>query len=295
VSEQSTPHTSQLSDGSPARSLALVGPGRAGLSVALALAARGVKVAAVAGRAPDAPTTAVAAARLRAPAVAVDVAGKGAELVVIATPDGAIEAMAAAVAASLEPGALVVHLAGSRGLEALAPISSARNDVQVGALHPLQTLPTADAGAARLAGSWAAVAGPGSVDALARFLGLHPFRVADADRATYHAAACVAANHLVALLAQVERIADDAGVPLAAFEPLVLATVENVLELGPAAALTGPVARGDAATIERHLAALGSDERSAYVALARAALRVAGIDSPALDALLSSEPEGVSA
>jgi predicted short-subunit dehydrogenase-like oxidoreductase (DUF2520 family) len=84
-------------------------------------------------------------------------------------------------------------------------------------------------------------------------------------------------------------------VPLAAFEPLVRATVENVFELGPAAALTGPVARGDAATVERHLTALDSDERSAYVALARAALRVAGIDSPALDALLSSEPEGVSA
>ena len=76
------------------------------------------------------------------------------------------------------------------------------------------------------------------------------------DRAAYHAAACIASNHLVALLGQVERVGATAGVPLEAYLDLVRATVDNVAALGPAAALTGPAARGDGATIDRHLAAL---------------------------------------
>ena len=75
-------------------------------------------------------------------------------------------------------------------------------------------------------------------------LGGRPFEVDDADRAAYHAAAVIASNHLVALLGQAERVAAAAGVPLDAYLDLVRATVENVAELGPAAALTGPAARG---------------------------------------------------
>jgi predicted short-subunit dehydrogenase-like oxidoreductase (DUF2520 family) len=276
-------------------SVALVGPGRAGTAVALALAARGVPTIAVAGRSPDALSTLVLADRLGARAVEVDVVGRGADLVVVATPDGAIEAAAAALAVSVEPGALVVHLAGTRGLDALAPVADTRRDVAVGALHPLQTLPADGAGHDRLAGAWAAIAGPPSVEALARFLGLHPLSVADDDRGAYHAAACVAANHLVALLAQVERVAATAGVPLRAFEPLVRATVDNVFALGPTAALTGPVARGDTGTVSRHLDALLPDERDAYRALADAARRIAGGDDDTLRALLVAPPEEASA
>lgn len=269
-------------------SVALVGPGRAGTTIARALAARGARVVAVAGRSPDAPSTRSAAARFGAPAVSVAEAGRGASLVVIATPDAAIELAAAALAPSLEPGALVVHLAGSRGVDALQPVAAARGDVEIGALHPLQTLPSPDAGLERLTGAWAAVAGSERVDALATTLGLRPLRVAVTDRPGYHAAACVAANHLVALLAQVERIAGDAGIPLAAFEPLVRATVDNVFELGPQAALTGPVSRGDAGTVARHLDALPAAERDAYRALADAARRLAGVDDAVLAELLAA-------
>ena len=107
-------------------------------------------------------------------------------------------------------------------------------------------------------------------------LGGRAFEVADADRAAYHAAAVVASNHLVALLGQAERIGAPAGVPLAAFLELVRATVENVAELGPQAALTGPAARGDEATIERHLQAIGPSERAVYEAMAQEARRLAG-------------------
>jgi predicted short-subunit dehydrogenase-like oxidoreductase (DUF2520 family) len=98
--------------------------------------------------------------------------------------------------------------------------------------------------------------------------------VADDDRAAYHAAAVIASNHLVAVLGQAERVAAQAGVPFEAYLDLVRATVDNVAELGPAAALTGPAARGDDATIQRHLDAVPEDEREAFATLVRLARRL---------------------
>ena len=264
--------------------IALVGPGRAGTAVALASTAAGHRVVSVAGRTPDAESTRVAAARFEARVVPVQFAGRGAQLVLIATPDGDIEPTAAALAQSLEPGALVLHLSGARGLDALAPVTTGREDVRTGALHPLQTLPSPDAS---LAGAWAAVAGPPEVTDLARALGMQPFTVADADRATYHAAAVVASNHLVALMGQVERLATAASAPFEAFQPLAKAALDNSFHHGPASALTGPVARGDVATVRRHLAAIPDDEEPTYRALATAAHRLSGRDDPALREVLS--------
>jgi predicted short-subunit dehydrogenase-like oxidoreductase (DUF2520 family) len=265
-------------DDTTASGFALVGPGRAGTAVADGLVAAGHRCVAVAGRTPEARSTRQAADRYQAPAAPVAAAGRGAALVVIATPDAVIRDAATALAPSLEPGALVVHLSGARGLDALATIADQRTDVHLGALHPLQTLvdPTEDRVA--IAGAWAAVSGPPAVRRLAHELGLRPVELPDDRRAEYHAAAVVASNHLVALLAQVERLAGHAGVPLAAFEPLVHATVDHVFDLGPAAALTGPVVRGDVATVSRHLAALDEDERRAYRAMADSARRLAGHD-----------------
>src|SRR5689334_19481091 len=102
--------------------LALIGPGRAGTTVAAALAARGRRVVAVAGRRPDAASTQAAAQLLGAPAVGVAEAARHADLVVIATPDDAIETVAAEIAPVVRPDALVVHLSGARGLDALAAV-----------------------------------------------------------------------------------------------------------------------------------------------------------------------------
>jgi predicted short-subunit dehydrogenase-like oxidoreductase (DUF2520 family) len=258
--------------------LALVGPGRAGTTVAVALADRGWDVVGVAGRRVDAPGTLGVATRLGAPAVEPAAAGHGADVVIVATPDALVETAAATLAGSVATDALVVHLSGALGLDALAAVPG-----RVGALHPLQTFPSVEAGLARLAGSWCAIAGDPEVRAIAAQLGLHPVEIADADRVRYHAAACIASNHLVALLDQVRRIAP---VPLEAFLPLVRATVDNVGELGPADALTGPVARGDARTVARHLEALSGDDRDAYRALARLARSLSGRDDPALAELL---------
>jgi len=107
-------------------------------------------------------------------------------------------------------------------------------------------------------------------------LGGRPFEVSDQHRAEYHAAAVIASNHLVALLGQAERVAAAAGIPFEAILDLVKVTIDNVAELGPAAALTGPAARGDEATIERHLASLDPDEVDAYEVLADEARRLSG-------------------
>lgn len=237
------------------RSVRLIGPGRAGGSLSGALGAAGWRVERPLRRGDD-----------------VAGAAAGVDLLVIATPDAAI----AEVAAAVEPGpAVVAHLAGSLGLDALAPHE------RRAAVHPLVSLPNAEVGAERLRdGAWFAIAGdPLAAEVVADLAG-HAFTVADADRAAYHAAACIASNHLVALLGQVERVAATAGVPLEAYLDLVRGTVDNVAALGPAAALTGPAARGDWATIERHLDALDPSERPAYEALMRAARRLVAPDEP---------------
>ena len=271
------------------RAFALVGPGRAGTTLAVALAARGWTPIAVAGRAPDSPSVLEAADLLDAPACDISVAAADADLVIIATPDAAIGDTACALAPSLRAGALVIHLSGACTLDELHKLRVARPDVELGSLHPLQSLPSAQIGVGRLPGSWCAVDGPPGVELLAVSLGMRPFRVRDADRVTYHAAATVASNHLVALLGQAARLADAAGVPPDALLPLVRATLDNVEALGPRAALTGPVARGDIDTVQRHLDALSDDEQAAYRALAEQARRLSGRDDPALRLALEGD------
>jgi hypothetical protein len=164
-------------------------------------------------------------------------------------------------------------------------------------LHLLLALPSAEVGAARLAGgAWFAVAGDELAERVVHDLGGRSFVVADADRAAYHAAACIASNHLVALLGQVERVAATVGVPMEAYLDLVRGTVENVAALGPRAALTGPAARGDDVTLERHrealagLDALGAHEVVVYDAMVEAARRLVARTPPAGGAAAGPAP-----
>jgi predicted short-subunit dehydrogenase-like oxidoreductase (DUF2520 family) len=274
--------------GSEGRTIALIGPGRAGTTIALALADHGYRIVGVAGRAPDAASTRSAALVLDAPARLASEVGRGAAILIVATPDHAITSAANAAAPSLEPGTLAFHLAGSRNLDVFDEMLAARADanLRVGSLHPLQTIPSTTDGIERLYGSWAAVAGDAEVVAIATELGLRAFEVAPADRARYHAASVVASNHVIALLGQVARLAASAGVPFEAFRPLVLTTIENAFSLGPARALTGPVARGDLKTVQAHLQALDPSERDAYRALAREASKLAERRDDALQRLL---------
>ena len=118
-----------------------------------------------------------------------------------------------------------------------------------------------------MAGAWFAVAGEPLADDLVAAIGGRCFRVTDADRGKYHAASAIASNHLVALLGQVERIADQVGVPMEAYLELARASVDNVAELGAARALTGPVARGDWHTVRRHIESIARSETATYQAM----------------------------
>lgn len=223
------------------RSVRIVGGGRAGGSFAAALGAAGWPVEVV-GRGGD---LAGAAA--------------GVDLLLLAVPDGAV----AEVAAAVEPAgaAVVAHCSGALGLGPLA--GHARQAV----LHPLVSLPDAERGAAALRdGAWFGLSAEGDPLAaeVVAALGGRAVVVAEVDWARYHAAAAVASNHLVGLLGQVERLAAGIGVPLEAYLGLAAGSLANVAALGPAAALTGPVRRGDWATVERHLEALPDAERDAY-------------------------------
>ena len=235
-------------------SVRIVGAGRAGGSFALALGRRGWHVD-VLGRGGD---PSAAASQV--------------DQVLQCVPDGAI----AEVAGSIEPveGTVVAHCAGSLGLDALD--GHPRRAV----VHPLVSLPSSEVGAERLDGAWFGISGDPFAAELVAVLGGRAVEVADGDRAAYHAAAVVASNHLVALLGQVERIAAGIDVPLEAFLALSAGSLDNVAALGPAAALTGPVARGDWSTVQRHLDALDPSERETYLAMARAAARLAGRSIP---------------
>jgi predicted short-subunit dehydrogenase-like oxidoreductase (DUF2520 family) len=173
------------------------------------------------------------------------------DLLVIATPDGEVARVAAAVEANER--CVVIHLSGSLGLGVLD------GHPRRGSLHPLVPLPNPVVGAERLrSGITFAVAGDPLVDRLVRALGGQVVRVDDASRSAYHAAAAIAANHLVALIGQVDRVAAAAGLPLDAFAGLVRAATEDALTLGPRRALTGPAGRGDWETVDRHRAVLSS-------------------------------------
>jgi len=201
-----------------------------------------------------------------------ETAAQGVDLLVLAVPDDFV----ADVARAVRPVAttVVAHLAGSLGLDVVAP------HPRRASIHPLVAMPNAELGAQRLtSGAWFAVAGDALASKVVFALGGHPLTLADDDRAAYHAAAAIVSNHLVALLAQAERVGATAGIPLEAYLDLVRATVDNVAELGPRAALTGPAARGDDATIVRHLEALPPHERALYEILAAECRRLAACES----------------
>jgi predicted short-subunit dehydrogenase-like oxidoreductase (DUF2520 family) len=234
--------------------IALVGPGRAGTALALAAMRAGHTIVSVSGRRPDA--VAAAADLLAAAPQSLDDEIGPADLVLIAVRDDAVAQVAAGI--STREVAAAVHLSGAVSVEALRPLRD--RGIAVGSFHPLQTLPSAEAGAAALPGAWIAVtAGEplrGTLYDLAASIGCTPFDLDDAAKALYHAAATSAANFPLVALMMAEALFTAAGVPFSASRPLVDAVVDNAYAMGPGPSLTGPVARGDVGTVRRQLAAV---------------------------------------
>jgi len=205
------------------------------------------------------------------------------DIVILAVRDDGIKPLAESLAQTRAIGErhVVLHLSGVQGQEALGPLVTSR--AALGSLHPLQTIVEPERAPARLKGAWAAVEGmPRAVEAgeqLARDVGMRPFRIATKAKAIYHAGAVFASNYLVVVEAIAQRLLRHAGLSdadaWAALRPLVEGTIENLSRAEPKSALTGPVARGDTATIVRHLESLAIDDAKLYRALGRAALELA--------------------
>lgn len=228
------PSTPERPAGGHLATVAVVGAGRLGTALAGALRAAGVAVAGPLGRE----------------------AAPSADLIVLCVPDAEIPLAAAAVAGGAP---LVGHTSGGTGLGALRAAGA-----EAIGIHPLQTFVGGET-PEHFVGAGCAVAGSTAraleaAAALATRLGMRPFPIAEDRRPAYHAAASIASNFLVTLQAAAEEAAAGAGIGAedarGLLAPLVRSTVENWVALGPERALTGPVARGDEATVEGQRGAL---------------------------------------
>ncbi len=174
----------------------------------------------------------------------VDLRDEGAQIVLLCVPDSAIQD----VAEGLPPSGWIGHTSGATPLSALA-----RHERRFG-LHPLQTFDRSGR-PEQIDGAHAAVSGETDEAReigreLARVLGLEPFDLNDADRAAYHAGAAIASNYLVTLHRAASELFAEVGAPPHGLEPLMRRVIDNGFEL------TGPIARGDWETVERHLDAI---------------------------------------
>ncbi|MFU8874947.1 Rossmann-like and DUF2520 domain-containing protein [Micromonospora sp. SL4-19] len=255
----------------------VIGAGRVGAVFGAALAAAGHRVVAASGASgaararlalllPQTPNRSVAS-----------VARAATDLLIVAVPDDALAGVVAglAEAGALRPGQVVAHTSGAHGLAVLAPAAAV--GARPLALHPAMTFTGTPDDLAHLAGISYGVTAPAELRPFAARLvadlGGVPEWVAEADRPLYHAALAHGANHLVTLVNEAVDRLRDAGVdrPEKVLAPLLRAALENALRLGDDA-LTGPVSRGDAGTVRRHLvklAATAPESVAPYLALAR--------------------------
>ncbi|MCC6387747.1 MAG: DUF2520 domain-containing protein [Dehalococcoidia bacterium] len=271
--------------------IGIIGAGRTAMSLGPALSRAGYGVVAVASRERQ-------SARRLAEAIGGGVRVTGAEAVVDAAelvfltlPDGAIAGEAARL--PWRAGQAAVHCSGALGLEVLADVRAANG--LAGCLHPLQTFPSREPEPGRFAEAWCGIEGDGALagmlEAMVTAMGARPFSLAGIDRAAYHAAAVFASNFVVALMAAAGRAWEAAGLPgevvREALAPLLLASASNAAAKPSLAALSGPVARGDAGTVARQLEALAGepDLRALYVALTRELTRFAPEDATARAAI----------
>ncbi len=275
---------------------ALVGAGRVGTAVAELLRRAGHRPVAVASRSPE--SSARGAGILGTTVVDIDALPR-ADVVLLGMADSAIAAMAERIAPQLGDGTIVIHFAGSLGIEPLEAVLS--TGAQRVALHPVQACPDIDTAIARIPGSgWGVACDEGladwCVELTEKDLGGHPYWVPDARRPVWHAAAVVVSNGIAGLLAIGEELLESIGIgdPGRALGPLAAGTLANALEGGGGGqTLTGPAVRGERATIVRHLdaIALADDELLRPYGLAtsltiQAAVRAGRIDDDSATEML---------
>jgi predicted short-subunit dehydrogenase-like oxidoreductase (DUF2520 family) len=268
--------------------ITIIGAGRMGQGLGLALKRRGYRVVLVNRSQRDVIPPLILHQGSRAEATA------GAELVLIATPDDAIGQVAAELASerAIARDQIVLHLSGLLDRRALLALDD--TGAGCGSFHPVQSVAEPGTAAERLKGAYVGIEGDEralvAAERLANTLRMTPVRIPAEAKPAYHAAAAFVANYTVALVGVAERLARSAGVPPDVagklYLPLLGGAVANLTSLGPAAALTGAVRRGDVQTIQSHLEALSTEDRELYRTVGRAAVllaREAGLNELAAD------------
>lgn len=242
--------------------IAIIGAGNVGTALAVLLQKAGHQITGIASR--TAASAARAAERVNAPHGTDPLAyTRQADVIFLTTPDRVIAEVCSQIAANggFGPGSIVVHTSGAHSsaiLEAAGayPLS----------FHPLQTFANPDAGIANLPGSFITIEGHSEAIQPARQLvsdlQCKLLEIPTEGKPLYHAAACIACNYLTTLLDAALQVMEAAGVGredgLPALSPLIEGTLKNIQRVGTTQALTGPVARGDASTVEAHLKAMES-------------------------------------
>jgi len=184
--------------------------------------------------------------------------------IIIATPDDAVSSVCSEIAqrGGFKPGDKVIHMSGAGGLDLLEP--ARRAGASVACLHPIQSFADVEAAIRNIPQSTFGITAEEALRewsaGLVRTLGGIPFFVPDTIKPLYHAAACMASNYLTTLIHMAEETYLSLGLSrdeaIGAFWPLVLGTLRNIETRGSVQALTGPISRGDAGTIEQHIRVL---------------------------------------
>ncbi|MFJ6748422.1 Rossmann-like and DUF2520 domain-containing protein [Streptomyces sp. NPDC091266] len=261
----------------PARlTVGVVGAGRVGPALAASLQLAGHRPVAVSGVS-DASVRRAAELLPDVPVVPPAEVLARADLVLLTVPDDALAGLVSGLAetGAVRPGQLLVHTSGRYGTAVLDPAT--RAGALPLALHPAMTFTGTPVDVQRLAGCSFGVTSPDELrmaaEALVIEMGGEPEWIAEASRPLYHAALAIGANHLVTLVAQSMELLRKAGVeaPDRMLGPLLGAALDNALRSGDAA-LTGPVARGDAGTVAAHVTELrkhAPQSVAGYLAMAR--------------------------
>lgn len=263
------------SPGAPRPAVAIIGAGRAGRALALALTRASVPVLVCIRRKSDLPSGINCS--LEPWTVALESAG----IILVAVPDDAIEDVANRLKGATLAKAVVLHCSGLRDRSALAVLEG--QVAGLGSFHPLQTLAGDSDAAERLQAAYAVLEGDAAAVAagrrLASLLGMQALEIQASNKPLYHAAAVIVSNYTVALSALAERLALAAGIPADAagriFLPLLEGTWRNLEMRGSIDALTGPIVRGDAGTVRAHLEVLDAEARRLYAVMGLEALKVA--------------------
>lgn len=255
-------------------SIAIIGTGRLGATLALALHRQGVEIAMVANR--SAASAQQLAAQLGSCRSVTANEAAQADLVFLTVPDDALAPTAAQL--PWRHGQAVVHCSGATEVSVLQPAADA--GAQICGFHPLQIFSDPARALELIAGSSVAIEGPPELEAqlqhLAGLLGMHPIRLPPGARALYHGGASYAASFLLSMLKEAvaawRSFGVDEALALQALLPLAQGTLAAAASKGLSAAVAGPVSRGDAGVIARHLAAfeaLGPEHAALYREMTR--------------------------